>query len=164
MLENMIHEILSEMSKDDCYPAEMQKAFKDCTQVKVSHNHVIYKECIECLAFMYKKNDQEKFYEKFYSSLPLQAETFLNKTFTELSLAQYRCVCFSCNFFTTVYNKKNCVLSVMVLRKKNRFTRSIIIHHHPSVQASGLYLPWSDGPHVSQLITHASTDSKHALI
>ena len=117
MLENMIHKILSEMSKDDCYPIEMQKAFKDCTQVKVSHDHVIYKECIECLAFMYKKNDPEKFCEKFYSSLPLQAETFLYKTFTELSLAQYRCVCFSCNFFTTNYNKKKLCI-VMVLRKK----------------------------------------------
>ena len=41
LLENMIHEILSELSKDECYPAEMQKAFKDCTQVKVSHDHVI---------------------------------------------------------------------------------------------------------------------------
>ena len=41
LLENMIHEILSELSKDECYPAEMQKAVKDCTQVKVSHDHVI---------------------------------------------------------------------------------------------------------------------------
>ena len=83
LLENMIQEILSELSKDDCYPSGMQKAFKDCTQVKVSHDHVIYKECIKCLAFMYKKSDPEKFYEKFYSSLPLQAETLLNKTFPE---------------------------------------------------------------------------------
>jgi len=28
---------------------------------------------------MYKKNDPEQFYEKFYSSLPLQAETLLSK-------------------------------------------------------------------------------------
>ena len=83
LLENMIHEILSELSKDDCYPTGMQKAFLDCTGVKVSHDHVIYKECIKCLAFMYKKSDPEKFYEKFYSSLPLQAETLLNKTFRE---------------------------------------------------------------------------------
>ena len=61
----------------------MQKAFKDCTQVNVSHDHVIYKDCIECLAFMYKKSDPEKFYEKFYSSLSLQPETLLNKTFPE---------------------------------------------------------------------------------
>lgn len=26
---------------DDCYPTEMQKGFKDCTQVKLSHRHVI---------------------------------------------------------------------------------------------------------------------------
>ena len=66
LLENMIHEISSDLSKDDCYPAGMQKAFKDYTQVKVSHDHVIYKECIKCLAFMYKKSDPETFYEKFY--------------------------------------------------------------------------------------------------
>ena len=46
MLENMIHEILSEMSKDDCYPTEMPKAFKDCTQVKVSHDHVLH-NCLQ---------------------------------------------------------------------------------------------------------------------
>ena len=34
MLENMNHEILSELSKD-CYPTEMQNAFID-TQIKVS--------------------------------------------------------------------------------------------------------------------------------
>ena len=83
LLKNMIHEILSELSKDEFYPTEMQKAFKDCTQVKVSHDHVRYKGCIKCLTFKYKKNDLEKFYEKFYSSPPLQAETLLNKTFTE---------------------------------------------------------------------------------
>ena len=83
LLENMIHEILSEPSKYDCYPGGMQEAFKDCTQVKVSHDHIIYKECIKCLAFMCKKNDLEKFYEKFYSSLPLQAETLLNKAVPE---------------------------------------------------------------------------------
>ena len=32
---------------------------------------------------MYKKNDPQSFYEKSYSSLPLQAETLLNKTFPE---------------------------------------------------------------------------------
>ena len=83
LLEKMIHEISSDLSKDDCYPTGMQKAFKHYTQVKVSHDHVIYKECIKCLAFMYKKSDPEKFYEKFYSSLPLQAETLLNKIFPE---------------------------------------------------------------------------------
>ena len=71
------------LSKNDCYPAGMQKAFKDCTLFKVSHGHVIYKECIKCLAFMYKTSDPEKFYEKFCSSLPLQAKTLLNKTFPE---------------------------------------------------------------------------------
>jgi len=80
LLENMIHEILSELSKDDCYPTEMQNAFKD-TQIKVSYDDAIYKEYIQRLAFMCKKNDPEKFYEKFYSSLPLQAETLLNKKF-----------------------------------------------------------------------------------
>ena len=62
LLENMIHEILSELSKDDCYPTEMQNAFKD-TQIKVSYDDAIYKECIKCLVFMYRKNDPEKFYE-----------------------------------------------------------------------------------------------------
>lgn len=32
---------------------------------------------------MSDKNDPGSFYEKFYSSLPLQAETLLNKTFPE---------------------------------------------------------------------------------
>ena len=52
LLENMIHEVLSELSKDEFYPTEMQKAFKDCTQVKVSHFHVIYEGCIKCLTRM----------------------------------------------------------------------------------------------------------------
>ena len=52
LLKNMIHDILSELSKDEFYPTEMQKAFKDCTQVKVSHFHVIYKGCIKCLTRM----------------------------------------------------------------------------------------------------------------
>ena len=83
LLENMIpHEILSELSKDECYPAEMQKAFKDCTQVKVSNDHVIYKGCIKCLAFMYKKNDPEKFSEKLYSYLPLKAERLPKENFS----------------------------------------------------------------------------------
>lgn len=59
----------------------MQNAVKD-TKIKASYGHAIYKECIKCLAFMYKKNDPRKFYEIFYSSLSLQAETLLNQTIT----------------------------------------------------------------------------------
>ena len=40
LLENMISEVLSDLSKDDCYPTEMQNAFKD-TKIKVSYGHAI---------------------------------------------------------------------------------------------------------------------------
>ena len=78
----MIVEIIDELSKDDCYPAEMQKKLESA-KIKVSTDDTIYKECVGCLAFMLKKNDAEKFYEKFYSSLPLKAGTLLHNIFPE---------------------------------------------------------------------------------
>jgi len=83
-LENMIVDIVVEVSKDDCYPAEMRKELEKA-KVKVSNDDTIYKECVGCLALMLKKNDVEKFYEKFYSSLPLKAKSLLHDTIPESS-------------------------------------------------------------------------------
>lgn len=65
--------------------ATLQKCKRHLKIVPKSKYHMImsYKGCIKCLTFKYKNNDPEKFYEEFYSSLPLQAETLLNKTLTE---------------------------------------------------------------------------------
>lgn len=75
----MVVESIDELSKDDCYPAEMRKELEKA-EIKISNDDTIYKECVGCLAFMLKKNDDEKFYEKFFSSLPLKAETLLHNT------------------------------------------------------------------------------------
>lgn len=76
-LEDMVTEIFDNLSKDECYLAEMQRTFKTA-KVHITNCDELYKECVECLAFMLKKNDAEKFYEKYYSSLPLKAKSLLH--------------------------------------------------------------------------------------
>ena len=57
-LEDMVMEIFDDLSKDECYPAEMQRTFKTA-KVHITNCDELYKQCVKCLAFMLKKNDAE---------------------------------------------------------------------------------------------------------
>lgn len=76
-LEDMVKEIFDNLSKDECYSAEMRRKLKTA-KVHITNCDELYKEGVECLPFMLKKNDAEKFYEKYYSSLPLKAKSLFH--------------------------------------------------------------------------------------